>query len=50
MSMDGNIYTFIFGNAFGGIVRPCCDPFEPCESASTVADFCFVVFFAGVGS
>jgi hypothetical protein len=49
-SMDGHIYTFIFGNAFGGIARPCCEPFEPCECASTVADFCFVVFFAGVGS
>jgi hypothetical protein len=46
--MDDDIYTFIFGNAFGGTVRPCCDPFEPFVSASTVADFCFVIFFAGV--
>jgi hypothetical protein len=48
MSMDDNIYTFIFGNAFGGTVRPCCELFEPCGSASIVSDFCLAAFFAGV--
>lgn len=58
MSMNDNIYTFIFGNAFGGTVRPCCEPFEACEMGleltasgngeDIVFDFSFVVFFVCV--
>lgn len=58
MSMNDNIYTFIFGNAFGGTVRPCCEPFEASERGleliasgngeDIIFDFSFVVFFAGV--
>jgi hypothetical protein len=59
MSVDDNIYTFIFGNAFGGTVRPCCGPFDPCERGlelnasgnggdDIAVGFRFVVFFAGV--
>jgi hypothetical protein len=56
MSIDDNIYTFIFGNAFGGTVRPCCEPFEASERGlefnasghGDFFDFSFVVFLAGV--
>jgi hypothetical protein len=57
VSMNDNIYTFIFGNAFGGTVRPCCEPFEASERGLEVTasgkediifDFSFVVFFADV--
>jgi hypothetical protein len=57
MSIDDNIYTFIFGNAFGGTVRPCCEPFEASErglelnasgNGEDFFDFSFVVFLVGV--
>jgi hypothetical protein len=62
MSVD-IIHTFIFGNVFGGALRPCCEPFglsdwrlgldsSGSEEDLTVTDFDFVVFFvdAALGS
>jgi hypothetical protein len=58
MSVNDNIYTFIFGNAFGGATGPCCEPFELSDRGleltasgngedDIIFDFSFVVFFAG---
>lgn len=55
--IDG-VHTFIFGNVFGGTVRPCCWPFSLCETGLEtngsgegddfpVVDFGFAVFFTG---